>query len=153
LIAGGLVPVGMFGYGLWQQVILKHPFGGNPMSNTGIIIAFGGVVLLFLLLVGLFGSVKLNTLIDEFGVAYRFIPFQIKFRKIAWTEIESCEVVKYDPMRDYGGWGIRVGKKGKAYNISGDKGLQLTLKNGKHFLLGTQKEQTLKDFLTNGIER
>ena len=49
----------------------------------------------------------------------------------------------YSPMREYGGWGIRFGKSGKAYNIKGDEGLQLVFKNGKRLLIGSQKSQEL----------
>lgn len=54
-------------------------------------------------------------------------------------------VRKYDPIGDYGGWGLKGGalwnsKKGKAINVSGDIGIQLELKNSKKLLIGTQKE-------------
>lgn len=48
----------------------------------------------------------------------KFIPFH-KSRLIDWNEIEKLEVVKYDPIGDYGGWGIKSKKGKKAYNVSG----------------------------------
>jgi hypothetical protein len=62
--------------------------------------------------------------------------------------IEKYEVITYDPILDYGGWGIKYNRHGKAYNVSGNKGLQLYLKNGKRILIGTQKESELTNFLT-----
>lgn len=41
--------------------------------------------------------------------------------------------------RDYGGWGIRYGRKGKAFNVFGSRGLQLEFTNGKRLLIGSQK--------------
>jgi len=38
-------------------------------------------------------------------------------------------------------------KAGVAYNISGNMGLQLELKNGKKILLGTRKPTELEDVL------
>ena len=35
--------------------------------------------------------------------------------------------------------GIRVFRKHKAYNVKGDKGIQLKTKDGKYFLVGTQQ--------------
>ena len=47
------------------------------------------------------------------------------------------------PIQEYGGWGYRTSfgkKKGSAYNVKGDKGIQIELKTGKKLLIGTQKE-------------
>ena len=49
----------------------------------------------------------------------------------------------YRPIREYGGWGIRYGKNGKAYNISGDRGVQLELQNSKPLLIGSQRADEL----------
>ena len=39
-------------------------------------------------------------------------------------DIDKIEVIKYNPIMHYGGWGIRLG----AYNISGNKGLKIYYK-------------------------
>ncbi len=77
----------------------------------------------------------------------KFIPFHNTPRLIDWNEIEKLEVVKYDPIGDYGGWGIKSKKGKKAYNVSGDIGLKLYLKNGKNILIGTQCEEELREYL------
>jgi hypothetical protein len=144
-----LIPLVVVGYGFYSQIIRGEPFGTNPASNTGLIIGSALIIIFTLSTCILFASVKLNTVIDEGGISYRFYPFHLRFRVIRWEEIEKYEVVKYHPLADYGGWGIRYGKGGKAYNVSGDRGLTLDLKNGKHLMLGTQKEEELKEFLLN----
>ena len=48
---------------------------------------------------------------------------------------------------DYGGWGIKYGLKGLAYNISGNFGIQLELKSGSKILIGTQKPDEVKKLL------
>lgn len=53
----------------------------------------------------------------------------------------------YRPIKEFGGWGMRTafnGKNGKAYNVSGNVGIQLELKNGSKTLLGTQKGKEAK---------
>ena len=50
---------------------------------------------------------------------------------------------QYKPIREYGGWGIRYGRGGKAYNVSGNKAVQLVLKNGKRLLIGSQRPDKL----------
>jgi hypothetical protein len=82
---------------------------------------------------------KLTTVINNYGIAIK-CPFVNK--KVNWEEIEHLEVLNYGFV---GGWGIRVATKyGTVYNTSGKIGLAIKLKNGKKFLLGTQKENELK---------
>ena len=52
--------------------------------------------------------------------------------------IRSYEAITYSPLREYGGWGIRYGWNGKAYNVSGNQGIQLELSEGRRVLIGTQ---------------
>jgi hypothetical protein len=93
------------------------------------------VLLIFLLL-----NLRLVTRIRNDGVYFQFKPLQFKEKHIKPDEISSFEIRKYKPLLEYGGWGIRigVGKRGTAYNVYGNKGLQLYLGNGKKILIGTQ---------------
>lgn len=146
LIVSGLVVVGIFGFGFYRQIIQGLQFGNNPMSDNGLIVSLSLVILLFLLVFLLFAFAKLTTVIDKSGIAYKFFPFHFKFHQISWDKIENFEVVTYKPLKDYGGWGIRIGRKGKAFNVSGNKGLQLQMKSGKNILIGTQNETELTNF-------
>jgi hypothetical protein len=85
------------------------------------------------------GSLKLKTRIDHEGVHFQMVPFQWKERSIPWTDIDQVYVRKYSPLREYGGWGIRLGRNGWAYNVRGNYGIQVVKKNGKQILLGTQQ--------------
>jgi len=113
---------------------------------------------LILTIIGILVSVlfifffKLTTRIDEKGIFYQFFPFHLSLKKIEWSEIAFAKVRTYDPISEYGGWGIKGGlfwnkEKGNCVNISGDVGLQLQLKNGKKLLIGTQKEAEIKRVL------
>ena len=93
---------------------------------------------------------SLKTRIDEKGIHYRFIPFHGKFRTMHWSEIKSVSVRKYDAISEYGGWGLKGGsrrKKGRAFNVSGNIGIQLELLTGKKVLIGTLKEYDAKRVL------
>ena len=59
-----------------------------------------------------FKSIKLQTSITDEGVFYRFFPLERRFRVIKKSDIEKLEVKSYDPLREYGGWGIKFGKNG-----------------------------------------
>ena len=106
-------------------------------------------ILLFMV-VGLLLLLQLKTKIDDVGVHYRFVPFHLKQNSILWQDIKSAQVRKYEPLKEYGGWGIKgYSKKNRAYNVKGNIGLQLVLKNGNKILLGTQKEEEIKQFLNS----
>ena len=48
-----------------------------------------------------------------------------------------------DGFYDYGGWGIRRGRRGWAYNVSGNRGVLLQLENEKTLLIGSQRPDEL----------
>lgn len=128
-----------------QQLFMTEPFGDNPMSDAGLIIT----ACLILGLNALFITMRLDTQIQADGVYYRFFPFQRKFRFISWDRINSAQVRTYHPIGDYGGWGMRIGLfgKGQAFNVSGNKGLQLEYDQKVRFLLGTQKPDEIQKVL------
>ncbi|HNS17448.1 MAG TPA: hypothetical protein PKH94_10065 [Bacteroidales bacterium] len=110
------------------------------------------LILIPLILIGscaLLLITKLETEIRRDGIHYRFPPFINRTRIQRWEDIKEYRVRKYSPIGEYGGWGYRMGgkKAGVAYNISGNMGLQLELKNGKKILLGTRKPTELEDVL------
>ena len=115
------------------------------MNNGLLIFATLGVLLLSLLFVFL----RLETTIKKDGIYYRFFPFQLTYRKISWDKISQSFVRQYNPITEYGGWGLRIGLfgKGQAFNVSGNKGLQLVYDNGKKFLLGTQRPDEIERVL------
>lgn len=137
----------IFGAGLYIQLVEGRTYGTNPMSDTGLIVVSCLIMAFNIALLWLFGAASLQTRIDDRGIHYRFFPFHRRVRHIAWEDLESLEVITYKPIRDYGGWGIRYGKTGKAYNTSGDKGLQLVFRNGKRLLIGTNRAEEMKEFL------
>lgn len=120
----------------------------NPAEIQEMWVAFFITLGITLLVVALLFSFRLYTHIDNEGVTLRYTPF-IKKRTYAWADIERAWLRKYKPISEYGGWGIKGNffKKGTAYNVWGNKGLQLYLKNGKNILIGTQKPTELIKFL------
>ena len=130
---------GFFIFALIKQVVFGQTFGAKPMSNTGLFIAVG----ITLLVAILFFSLRLETNIRKDGVYVRFFPIQRKFKYLPWNTIARSFVRQYNPLGEYGGWGMRGLGKNKALNISGNKGLQLVLEDGSKLLIGTSKPEEL----------
>jgi len=86
---------------------------------------------------------SLTTEVRRDGIYIRFSPLHRSFRKIPLVDLMRHEVRTYSPIREYGGWGIRYGRKGTAYNARGNRGVQLELSDGKQVLIGSQKPEEL----------
>lgn len=115
------------------------------------------LVLIFLFLgIGLpllFYFSKLTTEVRLDGIYFRFFPFHLSFHNIAFRDLKSYRVVSYDPIGDYLGWGIRYSHKGKAYIISGDRGVQVELVNGKKILFGSQRPVEFEKAIRLSMEK
>jgi hypothetical protein len=136
---------GLFLFGAFKQVIGGQQFGDKPMSNAGLLITTGLTILLTLL----FLNFRLDTVIKKDGIYVRFFPFHIKFKYYTWNSLTKSFVRQYSPLTEYGGWGLRLGLfgKGTAFNVSGNKGLQLEFTTNKKLLIGTNKPEELTETL------
>lgn len=140
----------------WLWLILIFVLGftiynfvdNNESFSTGEMIAsFAVTAIIFIL----FFIIKLETKIDELGVRVRLFPFHLQFKYFPWKTIRKAYIREYSPIGEYGGWGLRLGLfgKGKAYNVSGNMGLQLVFNDNKKLLIGTQKSQEMRKFLVD----
>ena len=135
LISIGILPV----VGIYKQLYLGEPMGDKPMSDEGLIVFF---VFVFAL-IAFFWMIQLRTKITQQDIKINFFP--LTKRAVKWSEVEKAQIVNYGFV---GGWGIRFWTNyGTVYNIKGKMGLALELKNGKKFLIGSQKIDELKAFL------
>ena len=127
-------------YGAYQQLLLKKTFGNNPAPDSlmGVILVVFGIGFPYL-----FYSLRLVTEVRADGLYYRYAPLHRRFHKIAFSDIQSCEAVVYRPIREYGGWGIRYGPKGKAFNVRGNRGVEIVFNDQSRILIGSQRAEEL----------
>jgi hypothetical protein len=142
-VALAIPPCGMVGLLIWQ-VVLGHPWGKQPMSNANII---GWTVFLWLIYLRLI-TVRLVTQVRdaELVIALRGLW---RARHILLSDIHSVETIIYDPLRDYGGYGIRTGRFGKAYLANGRRGVRLKLADGTTLVVGSQNPDELARILSS----
>jgi len=130
---------GLMSYALIQQLVFDIPFGNRPASDTVLVLIAVFVFALF----GLLQFISLRTTIDASGIRIKFHPFGGKVFK--WEDVERYEVLNYGFV---GGWGIRPWTRyGTVYNVKGNMGLAIQLRNGKKYLIGTQKADELRSVL------
>ncbi len=124
--------------------LIKELAGQNPPGTQEVVLAIIGGIAVPVLVGALFLLLKLETEVRSDGLYVRFAPFHIRFRRFAPDDLAEYYARQYKPIREYGGWGIRCSfKNGKAYNTSGDRGVQLVFKSGRQLLIGSQKAEEL----------
>lgn len=126
-------------WGFLQQIVRGKPWGNRPAPDWMMIIlwlAFGiGLPFLFI-------YAKLIVRVTDAAVIIHFRP--LTRRTIPLSEIAGIEARTYVPIREYGGWGIRGGLRGtRAYNMSGNRGVELTLADGRKVMVGSQRADEL----------
>jgi hypothetical protein len=132
-----ILPVGFTLLLIWQ-VVLGHQAGQHPMSNGQVI---GWTVFLWLVYLRLI-TITLVTIVEP-GKLYISLRGLWTVRGIPLAEVGKTEVITYAPVADYGGYGIRLTRRGKAYIAGGDRGVRLTLLKGARVLVGSQRPDEL----------
>lgn len=130
-----------------QQILLGKPVGDKPAPDWFIILYAASAAVILPLMIW---SFKLVTTIDQSAITYRLSPLHFRTKRIPWSEVQESFIRKYKPMREYGGWGLRYGfRNGWAFNMKGNMGMQLVLRNGKRILIGTQRPEELRAYLVS----
>jgi hypothetical protein len=86
-------------------------------------------------------ALRMSVMVTHEALYVRYFPFLN--RRIVIGEIERCAPRTYSPIGEYGGWGIRGFGKNRAYNVSGNRGVQLRLVSGRRLLIGSQRPEEL----------
>lgn len=130
---------------LWAIILITIPISILPIINSSEINFVSLLICLVptILIIVLFLVMNLKTSINEKSIAVQFFPFIRKPKAFFWDDIQKIELKKYQPLVEYGGWGIRGLGDDKAYNIKGNIGLKLFLKNGKKVMIGTQNPKDI----------
>ena len=118
-------------------------------DTTGLIILVVTVIAVSIFI----HTIQLSTTINDSGIEYQLFPFQWNKKHLGWKALKSITTRKYNPILEYGGWGYRIGRKGKALNIKGNQGIQLELTTGKSLLIGTQKPEEAQQTITYYLQK
>jgi hypothetical protein len=89
---------------------------------------------------------------EKLAVYIKCKPFHRKWISFNSEDISKVEAATYSPIKEYGGWGIRYGRKGKGYNVSGNKGLFVTLRNGRNIMIGLANHEELYNLVNERLK-
>ena len=135
-----LAVAGLVWVALALRLLTGRPAGPNPMPDPVLAISwlFFGVGL-----PTASWTSRLITEVRDDGIHIRFIPFHAACRVVSYDEVEYCQVTRFDPPAEYGGWGPRFGLNGRAYTVVGNRGVRLDMADGRHLLIGSQAPDSL----------
>lgn len=120
----------------------------NGSSGDAISQIFVGVLPITVIILLLFLWFKLETVVTADEIQVGFPIFRRK--RINLSDIKIAEVTRYHPLRDFGGWGLRFGKKGIMYNARGDMAVRLVLEDGAIIFIGSQRPEQLLQAILKG---
>ncbi len=75
--------------------------------------------------------------VDGTGLLIHLGRVPLLHRRVSFEEIEAAEVVRYHPIREFGGWGIRGWGKKKAWTTRGDQAVRLHLTADRMLYVGS----------------
>jgi hypothetical protein len=136
----------------WVLVVVLLGGLGIPLIMAFVkgvppIVAF--MTLVFIVILLLFASMQTKVTREKLLVSFGLLPL-IKF-SYRIDDVRAFEVRSYQPVGEYGGWGIKGSKQNRALNMRGSEGVQLELldKQGSMWklLIGSQMPEKLASAL------
>lgn len=100
-------------------------------------------------LIAFLTTIKMVTQIKTDGIYISFSPFQPWFVKYSWEKVQKIYLREYDAVKEYFGWGIKIGPMGKAYIFSGNIGIQIVLTDDTQILISTQQPDEVEKVLNS----
>lgn len=122
--------------GLWYSAYWELTAGAKTNTMLGWLILGTAFLLLF-------PFCGMRTQVNAQGLTVESYPLPLLSHHIPHADIATYEARQYRPLLEFGGWGIRWGLGGKAYTVSGNQGVQLTLKGSKRLLIGSGQPRQL----------
>lgn len=129
-------------------ILLSYATARVPRSHApgaGLLVSLVGLVLVSCMVI--FGS--MTVMVNDTTVTVQFGPGPIR-KTIQLAEIESCRPVRN---RWWWGWGIKRIPGGWLYNVSGLGAVELVMKNGRVFRIGTDEPKALAEFIRSKLRR
>jgi hypothetical protein len=131
-------------WGSMVGVALSIVFGSEAFESLlgrllAVACVLGVGVFVEWLIGGLTVEVRPNELFFGIGDAVVF------HKRVAYEDIERLEAVRYHPLREFGGWGVRGSGNRRAWTARGDQAVVLHLGGGRQIYVGSDHPQRLAE--------
>jgi hypothetical protein len=132
-------------YGFYQQIILGEPWGNEPISDSGLIIALLVVIFTQVLLIWVISSMRLSIEITGNEFRYAFFVFFTKWHAITRQQIAGYSLEKYTFWNGRGlGYRKDLFRKTIRMIIQPDYILTLKTTDGKTIMMSTKNKEEIE---------
>ncbi len=121
-----------------RQIVWHHPWGNPPVTN-------GSLLFLTLLTLAVYARLTTVRLVTELGPERLRVAMKgfWRHREVPVADIARATAVEFDVASEYRGYGVRNGPRGQAYIASGNRAVQIELRDGGKLLVGSQRPEEL----------
>jgi hypothetical protein len=123
-------------------VALPLVFIGVALA-TSFLAIWVSVLYVFLALLSFMTYGGFRTIVDQDLLVMKLGVIGIPLLRIRMSDITNIETHSFSPLKDFGGYGIRINREMKAYFLTGNMGVKLTLSDGKRYLIGSDHPERL----------
>lgn len=85
---------------------------------------------------------------DEIRISFHFLW---PTRRIPIAAVRGARAQQYSPLAEYGGWGVRLGWRGWAFNTSGSEGVLVETNAGKRVMIGSHRAKELEAAIARAV--
>ncbi len=104
------------------------------------------VLIFFIIIILLFFKLSIHVNKERIRISF---GIGIIKKSFIVNEIISCKIVK-NPW--YYSWGIHTTPKGWIYNVSGSRGIEIEMKNGRVYRIGSPEPEKLCEAINNAMK-
>ncbi len=152
LVLASSFVLGSLAWIVQQRLSLAGTSPEAALSTTpylGVVALLAASWLGTLLLIAL---VVLQIEVTTAGLFVRLWPLQRKVRKIPLEDALRVRALRFRPILDYGGFGIRRNRHGAAYILGTGEGVRIDYENGYHLLIETAHPWDLEEAIKSLLE-
>lgn len=102
-----------------------------------------GVLLVPVVVDVLFGGTTM--LVGRSGIRVFLGRVPLLSKRIAYAEVRALESVRYGPIKDFGGWGLRGSSAKQAWTARGDQAVVFHLLDGRDIYVGSDNPHRLEE--------
>jgi len=134
--------------GVWFWFISSVVLGGSSSPGLQESIAPDWFIVLVWAIVGIIipgfiFTLRFDIEIQNGEIVFQYFPFHVKPKRLSIKEVQNYKIVRYDPLGDYGGWGVRKKVNTIGYITPSDRGVIVLLDDEMQLTFGTDQPKEL----------
>ena len=139
------------GWAGWVYLLLWGSIGGSAIAawsagSPSVAISCLATSALIHVVVG-----GLLVTVETAGVRVGLGRMRLLRAYIPFEEVTRIESVTYQPLKEFGGWGLRGGKQKRAWTARGNRAVVLSTHGGRQIYIGSDEPSKLEGRIRNAM--